>query len=52
MQDMIRKEILGNDFLFTKFGWVYHFNAIPDNHDSSKTLYWMNKTYEYLEQVE
>ncbi len=51
MQDMIRKEILGNDFLFTKFGWVYHFNAIPDNHDSSKTLYWMNKTYEYLEQV-
>ena len=34
--------------LFTKLGWIYHFNAIPNNHDSSLTLHWMKKTYEYL----
>jgi hypothetical protein len=51
MQDMVRKEILTHDMLFTKLGWVYHYNAIPDNNQSDKTLYWMNKTYEYLEQI-
>ena len=29
MQDMFRKEIL-LDYLFTEIGWVYHFNAIPE----------------------
>jgi len=48
MQDMFRKEILTPDFLFTKLGWVYHFNAIPENPDSSKTVYWMNKTYKFF----
>jgi len=28
MQDMFRKEIL-LDYVFTNVGWVYHFNAIP-----------------------
>ena len=48
MQDMNRKEILGEDMLFTKCGWVYHYNAIPNNVDSELTVYWMKKTYEYL----
>jgi len=48
MQDMFRKEILDEDLTFTKLGWVYHFNAIPDNHNADKTLYWMKKTYEEL----
>ena len=48
MQDMFLKEILDEDLLFTKLGWIYHYNAIPNNHDSSLTLYWMKKTYEEL----
>ena len=48
MQDMARKEILTEDLLFTKLGWVYHYNAIPDNHNSDKTLYWMKKTYDFF----
>ena len=48
MQDLPRKEILTNDLLFTKLGWMYHFNAIPDNHNADKTLYWMEKTYKYF----
>ncbi len=48
MQDMANKEILDEDLTFTKLGWIYHYNAIPNNHDSSLTLYWMKKTYEAL----
>ena len=48
MQDMARKDILTEDLLFTKLGWVYHFNAIPNNVNSEKTMYWMKKTYEHL----
>jgi hypothetical protein len=48
MQDMFLKEILDEDLLFTKLGWIYHYNAIPNNHDSSLTYYWMKKTYEAL----
>ena len=48
MQDMVRKEILHDDMLFTKIGWVYHYNAIPNNVDSQLTTYWMKKTYEYF----
>ena len=48
MQDLKRFELLGNDLLFTKFGWVYHFNAIPNNVDSQLTIQWMKKTYEHF----
>jgi lipopolysaccharide biosynthesis glycosyltransferase len=27
MQDMMRFEVVGDDLLFTRFGWIYHFNA-------------------------
>ena len=49
MQDLHRKEILNEDMLFTKLGWVYHFNAIPDNYNSYKTLYWLQKTTQYFD---
>jgi len=48
MTDMTRKEILNNDLTMTNVGWIYHFNALPDNHNSQKTMYWMKKTYEYF----
>jgi len=48
MQDMARKEILDDELTFTKIGWVYHFNAIPENHNAEKTMYWMKRTYEEL----
>ena len=43
---MIRKEILAEDMLFTKVGWIYHFNGIP-NKDEQVPL-WMKKTFDYL----
>ena len=44
-----RKEILNEQLTFTKIGWVYHFNAIPDQLDGyDKTEYWMKRTYEAL----
>tara|TARA_Y100000034_G_scaffold3129_1_gene3805 strand:- start:1591 stop:2361 length:771 start_codon:yes stop_codon:yes gene_type:complete len=48
MSDMNRKEILDDDLTMTKIGWIYHYCAIPDNHNSEKTLYWMKKTYEHF----
>ena len=48
MADMTRKEILDEDLTMTKVGWVYHYNAIPNNSDGSQSLYWMKKTYEEL----
>ena len=48
MVDMNRKEILNEDLLFTKIGWVYQFNCIPNNKDNQATYYWMKKTYEEL----
>ena len=49
MVDLHRKEILDEALTFTKvLPGIYQFNAIPDNHDASKTLYWMKKTYEHL----
>ena len=48
MQDMFRKEILTEDLLFTKLGWIYHYNAIPNNQNSEQTLYWMKKTYNFI----
>jgi hypothetical protein len=47
--DMFRKEILDEELTMTKvFPGIYQFNAIPDNKDADKTLYWMKKTYEHL----
>jgi len=48
MVDMFRKEILDEQMTFVKCGWIYQFNAIPDNSNADKTLYWMKKTYEYF----
>jgi len=48
MSDMARKEILDDDMTFTKCGWIYQYNAIPDNHDARRTADWMKKTYEYF----
>ena len=45
MQEMARREILTEDLLFTKYGWVYHFNGInPHDHVGP----WMKHTYEKL----
>jgi len=48
MVDLNRKEILGEDLLFTKLGWIYQYNAIPNNVEDKLTYYWMDKTYRYL----
>jgi len=48
MVDMPRKEILTEDLLFTKIGYIYQYNCIPNNKDSQATYYWMKKTYEHL----
>ena len=41
-----RKEILHDDLLFTKVGWIYQYNAIPNNKENKLTNYFMKKTYE------
>ena len=48
MNDMVRKNIVTDDLLFTKVGWIYQYNAIPNNSDYSQTNYWMKKTYEHF----
>ena len=48
MTDLVRKEILDEGLTFTKIGWVYHYCAIPNNHNQEATLYWMKKTYEHF----
>ena len=48
MVDMNRKELLDDNLSFTKIGWVYQFNCIPNNKDNQATYYWMKKTYETL----
>jgi hypothetical protein len=48
MADMARKEVLDEDMTFTKIGWIYQFNAIPNNTNNHLTHYWMEKTYKYL----
>ena len=48
MADMTRKEILDEDLTMTKVGWIYQYNAIPNNSDASLTYYWMKKTYEHF----
>ena len=46
MCDLLRKEILDDQFTMTKVGWIYHFNTIPKEY--GKPEYWMEKTYKYL----
>tara|TARA_R110001583_G_scaffold18409_2_gene73267 strand:+ start:5362 stop:6153 length:792 start_codon:yes stop_codon:yes gene_type:complete len=48
MCDMHRKELLGDDLLFTKWGWIYQYNSIPNNVDDKLTYHWMEKTYKHL----
>ena len=48
MNDINRKEILTDDLLFTKCGWIYQYNAIPENTDYQKTIYFMEKTYKHF----
>lgn len=48
MSDMARKEVLDEDMTFTKVGWIYQYNSIPNNKDNYLTHYWMKKTYEYF----
>ena len=46
MTCMLKKEILGEDMLHTKLGWVTHYNGLPEKEKSVR--YWMKKTYDYL----
>lgn len=48
MIDLTRKQILTEDLLFTKLGYIYQFNCMPNNSNSSATYYWMQKTYEHF----
>lgn len=41
-------EGLTDDLVFTKYGWVYHFNGIPDTSYGNKVEYYMSKTYNKL----
>lgn len=46
MTCMPKKEILDEDMLHTKLGYVMHFNGLPDKDVS--VPFWMEKTYNYL----
>lgn len=54
LQEMYNKHLLHipgqswwpDELLFTRAGWVYHFNAIPNN--SRDLYYWMSRTYNEL----
>ncbi len=46
MSCMPKPEILGEDMLHTKLGYVYHFNGIPEKETS--VPYWMEKTFKHL----
>ena len=48
MCDMFRKELLNDEMTFTKWGWIYQYNSIPNNQEDKLTYHWMKKTYEHL----
>jgi len=48
MCDLNRKEILTEDMLFTKVGWVYQFNSIPNQVDHNITNHYLEKTYKHF----
>ena len=56
LQDLSRKNLLyfhpqhwwSDDLHFLKNGWIYHFNAIPQNQMGRDANYWIKRTYEEL----
>jgi len=54
LQDLFRKNLLhipghswfDDELIFLNAGWIYHFNAIPQN--IRDTSYWMERTYNHL----
>lgn len=54
LQDLFRKNLLHipghswfpDELIFTKAGWIYHFNAIPQN--PRHVDYWLERTYKEL----
>tara|TARA_R110000772_G_scaffold194149_1_gene304944 strand:+ start:174 stop:923 length:750 start_codon:yes stop_codon:yes gene_type:complete len=44
MQDMTRFEVIGDDFLHTKYGYISHYNAGVKPNPG----YWLEKTYKHL----
>ncbi len=46
MQDLARKGVLDERFLFTKIPGIYHFNAIEGGPE--QVNHWMQKTFEFL----
>ena len=54
LQDLFRKNLLhipghswfSDELRFLEAGWVYHFNAIPQN--DRHINYWMERTYKHL----
>ena len=48
MMGLYLTEGLTEDLVFTDYGWVYHFNGIPDTSYGTKVEYYMNKTYNKL----
>ena len=48
MQDLHRREALNENTPYLDMGYIFHFNAIPNNGDNSKTMYWMEKTFNKL----
>jgi hypothetical protein len=49
MQDLFRFEILDNQLSYTDHGWLYHFNAIPNNSDGQYTHHFMKSTTQKLQ---
>ena len=48
MVDLPRKEILDDDMTFTKCGWIFQYNCLPNNKNNESTYHWMKKTYEHF----
>tara|TARA_Y100000592_G_scaffold36537_1_gene57947 strand:+ start:3627 stop:4385 length:759 start_codon:yes stop_codon:yes gene_type:complete len=49
MADLYNKQILDEELTFTKvIPGIYQFNAIPNNNNAERTLYWMKKTYKHF----
>lgn len=42
MQDMLRKEVIDPNLVFTEIGWIYQFNLLQNKE------YWMETTYKHL----
>ena len=53
LQDLTRKNLLyidkscwwTDELHYIDAGWVYHFNAIPQNNMNRDVSYWMERTY-------